>query len=233
MKVFSLFILTVIGSLSSLSQPVAVVELFTSQGCSSCPPADQLLSEIVDDTYMGVEVIGLSFHVDYWDYLGWKDPFASEEFTERQSKYASKLKSRQVYTPQMILNGKLQFVGSRRSSLNENLNKVKPQSLKKLQIQITENSNSTIKLSFNPPGTGNAYQIAIVEKDLSRNVSDGENKGKTLTHDNVVRSFKTVKEGSETSISIPEDCDLSKISLVVFEQNLNSYEILSAISTPL
>ena len=95
-------------------KPFVVVELFTSEGCSSCPPADELLSEIVDGRYENTDVIGLSFHVDYWDYIGWKDPYASRDFTNRQRIYAEKLRSHQLYTPQMVVNGKHEFVGSNR-----------------------------------------------------------------------------------------------------------------------
>lgn len=94
--------------------PFVIVELFTSEGCSSCPSADRLLSEIVDEQQSDVEIIGLSFHVDYWDYIGWKDPYAHKEFTQRQRAYSTKLRSYQVYTPQMVVNGKHEFVGSDR-----------------------------------------------------------------------------------------------------------------------
>ncbi|MEM6525653.1 MAG: DUF1223 domain-containing protein, partial [Bacteroidota bacterium] len=88
---------------------VAVVELFTSQGCSSCPSADKNLSQLIKDKN-DRKVFGLSFHVSYWNYLGWKDPYSKEAFTERQRKYAAKFANSSIYTPQMIVNGKEEFV---------------------------------------------------------------------------------------------------------------------------
>ena len=115
------FILPLLGSVTihkkteNVSQvhTVAVVELFTSEGCSSCPPADRLASEI-DKTYrsLGKSVYVLAFHVDYWDYIGWKDRFDKHEFSERQMRYGQKFDLTSIYTPQMIVNGSEQFVGS-------------------------------------------------------------------------------------------------------------------------
>ncbi|MEO1256072.1 MAG: DUF1223 domain-containing protein, partial [Bacteroidota bacterium] len=98
-----------------------MIELFTSEGCSSCPPADRLLSSVINNTDKNVEVLGLSFHVDYWDYIGWKDPYASKAYSTRQRVYGRKFQNRSIYTPQMIVNGKHEFVGSNRNALNQSL----------------------------------------------------------------------------------------------------------------
>ena len=92
-------------------EPIVVLELFTSQGCSSCPSADKLLNEVRKE-YNEENVFALSYHVSYWNYIGWKDPFSKEEYTEKQHAYAAKFRSRSVYTPQLVVNGKEHFVGS-------------------------------------------------------------------------------------------------------------------------
>ncbi len=100
----------------SQSNPV-VIELFTSQGCSSCPAADKNLAELIDFyEKKGLPVYGLSFHVDYWNYIGWKDPYSNTKFTARQRAYSSFMKSESIYTPQMIVNGETEFVGSNRKA---------------------------------------------------------------------------------------------------------------------
>ena len=109
---FLIVISSFFNNVDDATKPIVVVELFTSEGCSSCPPADKLLSRIVDDANDHVEVLALSFHVDYWDYIGWKDPYAKSTFTQRQRAYARKFYSSQIYTPQMVVNGKHEFVGS-------------------------------------------------------------------------------------------------------------------------
>src|SRR5436190_6281924 len=98
-----------------------VVELFTSQGCSSCPPADALLSDIVHDESLRGRVIPLAFHVDYWDRLGWRDPFSSAEWSRRQYFYVRALNVNSAYTPQIVVNGAKQFVGSNRAALEQAL----------------------------------------------------------------------------------------------------------------
>ena len=100
----------------------AVVELFTSEGCSSCPPADKLLGEIVANARENKKsVFALAFHVDYWDYIGWKDPYAKKAFSERQQRYAQTFRSNRIYTPQMVVNGTEEFVGSNRAKARANI----------------------------------------------------------------------------------------------------------------
>jgi hypothetical protein len=89
-----------------------VIELFTSQGCSSCPPADRLLTRLAQDSKLAGQVIPLSFHVDYWDYIGWQDPFASPRWSERQRQYGRAFRSNRIYTPQLVVNGRTECVGS-------------------------------------------------------------------------------------------------------------------------
>ena len=119
------------------SESVAVVELFTSQGCSSCPAADALLGEVVAESKKdGKPILGLSYHVSYWNHLGWKDPYSSEQFTRRQQQYAEVLQLQSIYTPQMIVNGEYEFVGSDRRKLENALAKVRGE-IPEYQIEAT------------------------------------------------------------------------------------------------
>src|SRR5258708_28691391 len=112
MKIWLAVALACVMNFLSAQNPV-VIELFTSQGCSSCPAADKNLAEIIEKAEVnGQQVIGLSFHVDYWNYIGWKDPYSKAEFTERQRKYSAHMNSESVYTPQMIVNSEKEFIGS-------------------------------------------------------------------------------------------------------------------------
>lgn len=219
-------------------KPFILVELFTSEGCSSCPPADQLLSEIVDKNYEDVNVIGLSFHVDYWDYIGWKDPYASQQFTQRQRTYARKFYSNQIYTPQMVVNGRHEFVGSSKSKWLSAFNKLKS---KKLEYSIDLNGlnivNEQVIIEVSSTYSDNVVlNVAIVEKDLSQQVSRGENRGRKLLHDNVVRVFKTRQfdgQPNRIRMDLPEDIILSNSSLVLYAQHEKSWKVVHALSTPL
>lgn len=216
------------------NQNAVVVELFTSQGCSSCPSADRLLSEFIDQSSdRELPIYGLSFHVDYWNRLGWKDPFSTREFTDRQYSYAQKMGNRGVYTPQMVVNGKTEFVGSSRREASSAIGTALA-STQSIQIEATEitRSKNTIKLSYfvdNAP-KGAVINIALVERDISTEVIRGENRGRKLEHDNVVRVFEQqsiTKEG-KVSLSLPKDLDLRKSSVILYAQDEASYEVLGA-----
>ena len=233
-----LLLLPTVHLTEPVEKPFVLVELFTSEGCSSCPPADVLLSNIVDSEYEGVEVIGLSFHVDYWDYIGWKDPYASQKYTQRQRAYARKFYSNQVYTPQMVVNGKHEFVGSDRAKWRSVLGKTKSKKstyvidLQKLSIENDElviqvGSVSESKVVLN---------AAIVERGLSQEVTRGENRGRKLSHDNVVRSFKTRQfdgQSNEIRLDIPTDLSLSNSSIILYAQDEKSWEVVGALKRPL
>src|SRR5258706_7835451 len=120
MKILITLVLTMTSLAMFSQQNPVVIELFTSQGCSSCPAADKNLAEIIEDAEKnGQPVYGLSFHVDYWNYIGWKDPYSNPGYTARQHQYAQKLNSESVYTPQMIVNGEIEFVGSNKKASSE------------------------------------------------------------------------------------------------------------------
>src|SRR3954451_22950703 len=115
--------MTMHGAPPKLGPSPVVVELFTSQGCSSCPPADALIHDIANDPAMRGRVIPLAFHVDYWDSLGWRDPFSSSEWTQRQARYARTMRLSSAYTPQAVVNGTREFVGSNRAAMSAALEK--------------------------------------------------------------------------------------------------------------
>ena len=172
-----------------------VVELFTSEGCSSCPPADAVLTKLAKEK--GTEIIPLAFHVDYWDRLGWKDTFSSAEYTRRQEGYAQSFRSDQIYTPQMIVDGTTQFLGSdaakARTSIAAATLKVKGHVDMTLgDIKGKKGSiGVTAKVSALPPEHGEAEMIlCITEDDLSSDVRRGENAGSILRHTGVVRAWQ-------------------------------------------
>ncbi len=228
-KLLVMLMLGVSLSLLAQDKPIVIVELFTSEGCSSCPPADRLLSSIVNETYPETEVIGLSFHVDYWNYIGWKDPYSSKEFSDRQRRYAQKFFNSSIYTPQMIVNGKHQFVGSSRSEWQKAFEKESNSDLVSLNVHSIMVDDSEISLRVNS-SKATTINVAIVEKDLSQSVDRGENRGRTLSHDNVVRAFQTKNvEGQENfRLSFPKEVDLAKSSLIVYAQNSRNWYVSGA-----
>lgn len=176
-----------------------VVELFTSQGCSSCPPADQILI----DLSMRPDVIALSLHVDYWDYIGWKDPYGSPMITERQRRYASALGLRYVFTPQIIVDGRDSMVGSDRTAVES-------------AIATARTRRKTVDISFRPggggmvviaagqaPAGGATVWQAIYDNGHETEVKRGENAGRTLRNVNVVRSFERLGTWTGERLEIP------------------------------
>ena len=213
---------------------IAVIELFTSQGCSSCPSADKLLSEIIDNSSKNdLPVFGLSFHVDYWNRLGWKDPYSSKAFTDRQYAYARKLNSRSVYTPQMIVNGNNEFVGSNKrtasSAIRTGLANTDRDIISSGQVLKSKNR---LGISFEIDGEveNKWLNIALVQRDISTKVPRGENRGRTLHHDNVVRAFQQVQADAKgmVYIQIPEGIDLEKSQVILYTQNQNTFEVEGA-----
>lgn len=187
----SLAIVSVLTIQHAIAQSPTVVELFTSQGCSSCPPADKLLDKIAHD--YGEEVIVLSYHVDYWDYIGWKDPYASKKNTRYQYEYGSKFRSGSVYTPQAVVNGKTHVVGSDTYKLT---NALRTYESKETATSVviggaTRTGNVVaIKADFKqlPADAQITYAVTVHEKTTS--VTRGENRNKTLKNTHIVAAFK-------------------------------------------
>ncbi|MEE9376397.1 MAG: DUF1223 domain-containing protein [Rhizobiaceae bacterium] len=182
-------------------QPTAVVELFTSQGCSSCPAADKVLAGYAKSN----NILALSFHVDYWNYLGWKDTFSKAEFTERQRRYATSFNRRGIYTPQAVVNGRNHAVGSRQNEI-ENLMASYQSVGKGLTIPISvKRSSDKIQVVVNA-ATGDAtLWIVYFDKQHSVKILRGENRGKTVIYHNVVREMSMMgmmKEG-KLNVTLP------------------------------
>lgn len=171
-----------------------VVELFTSQGCSSCPPAEAFLHDLADRD----DVIALEFHIDYWDYIGWADPYADPKFTDRQRLYAANLDSRYVYTPQMVIDGTAHEVGSKRSAVLTLIEQSRDLKTDRPVIAIAHDAGSghMVDLSIAGPELVEPYDIVMVTFDASHltEVKRGENRGKVLENRNVVRSLTKIGE---------------------------------------
>ena len=233
----------------SAKQPV-VLELFTSEGCSSCPPADSLLAKLSEDQpFDGVEIIALEEHVDYWNSLGWSDPFSSPDFSRRQEQYAKLLPDGGVYTPQMIVDGRAQFVGSRTHETRDQIRWAAshPKSHLLLTPTSTPTSNPhsrSFELRFDPstpaPNSALDLWIAITEKNLHSDVTAGENSGHTLQHAPVVRQLSKLQSlSAPLSAPITFTIDLRKdwlptnLTVVAFLSGPHSRQIQAAGSSPL
>jgi hypothetical protein len=222
-------------------EPVPVLlELFTSEGCSSCPPADHLLAALAkQQPIAGARIIPLELHVDYWDDLGWKDPASSAAATRRQQSYGRVFGEDRVYTPQMVVDGRDEFVGSDASEAR----RVIARALKQPHARVTLRSaieNGTVAATATItelPAQARREPLegvfAVTEDDLVTIVQRGENGGRTLEHDAVVRqlvSLGDVKEGAELTPHVPLQPAWSKARLnaVVFVQGRKSHRIWGA-----
>lgn len=223
------------------SENPVLLELFTSEGCSSCPPAERLVKQLSQE--MGDGVIILSEHVDYWNHLGWKDPFARKDFTKRQYHYAKHFGSSGVYTPQVVINGTTQAVGSNRGAVVTAIQKGKKVAKAKLTQSVTKKPqsrqvetaiqiNKMKGVSFSEPVNVSA---ALVKKEASTMVKRGENFGRHLRHANVVLELKTMplKDlNSNSSHSVTFDTRVKNLkdaySVVAFVQGAKSGQIYVA-----
>ena len=211
--------------------PVAVLELFTSEGCSSCPPADNLLPELAK---LNSNVIPLSFHVDYWNRLGWTDPFSSSEYSERQRDYARHLNLESVYTPQLVVNGEYELVGSSRGKAESAIKKAL---LEKAQLQVSVSNvkadNGKLHFTVNTEGDFKKTDLlaALVQKQATMNVRAGENSGAKLSHINVVRSFsrQAAAAKNDFELTIPDGLDSSQWQLIVYSQQKSDLKITGAV----
>ena len=171
---------------SRANDPI-VVELFTSQGCSSCPPADELLGELSERE----DVIALSLPVDYWDNLGWRDTFASPEHTDRQRGYAKRLPNRRLYTPQMVINGRFDVVGSRREEVIETIDRALEEAVRDVAINITDfGDRIAVRISEAPEDLAgvraSVWIIPYHTGPIPVSITKGENRGRTISYANVV-----------------------------------------------
>ena len=208
----------------------AVLELFTSEGCSSCPPADRLLPQLAA---LDVNVIPLSFHVDYWDKLGWKDPFSNAQFTDRQKDYGQYFKLESIYTPQLIINGKFEMVGSDKATAEADIKKLLNENAI-VELIIDEVRKGSNKLSVNCLLAGDWRNsdllAAIVQDHAEGDVKGGENHGAKLSHTNVVRTFLELpaKEKMNFEMTIPAGLSANNSHLILFVQQKRRLKITGA-----
>ncbi|HSR68687.1 MAG TPA: DUF1223 domain-containing protein [Acidobacteriota bacterium] len=196
------------GFAADRGQPVpVVVELFTSEGCSSCPPADRLLSELAEQPIEGVRIIPLSLHVDYWNRLGWKDPYSDAQYSKRQRTYGELMRLRSVYTPQMVVDGRREFVGSNRGKALREIKAAASQSRPLMEVEVLDQpGENRIRLALRLDKLPDKYRaplelmLAVTEYGLGMQVTAGENRGRRLAHDAVVRQL-----GS--AVRLPQDAE--------------------------
>lgn len=211
----------------------AVVELFTSEGCSSCPPADELVAKIQkEDANQPVYI--LAFHVDYWNRLGWKDVFSDAKYSARQHQYAEWLHLQSVYTPQAVVNGRTEFVGSEegnlRNAIKTGLQKSPASTLSLSNIKV-DGSKISIQYHTENAGENAGLQLALVEKHAVSNVKRGENSGRTLSHVQIVRALQSIsleKNSGTVNIPAPQEFTQQGYELIAFVQNNNNGQIIAA-----
>jgi hypothetical protein len=226
-----------------------VAELFTSEGCSSCPPADDLLRRLAHEQIVpGVRVLALGEHVDYWDRLGWRDPFSSPAFSDRQSEYDARVfHTGNVYTPQLVIDGRLQQVGSDLTAVRRAIGEAArhPKAAVTVLAQADNATHVRIQVQVAPSQGVNIGGIAdvivaITEDELTSNVQRGENRGRVLKHGAVVRSLTAL--GSLTklgafaqamSLPVAPSWIGPNIRIVAFVQERQSRRIVGAASATL
>jgi hypothetical protein len=223
-----------------------VIELFTSEGCSSCPPADALLAKLeAQQPVANAQIVALEEHVDYWNNLGWMDPFSAKDWTIRQEEYATSLGNGNVYTPQMVINGQAEFVGSREQQARQAVERAA--ATKRADVSLTarlpqekgpaEFVVSVGKLVGNKPADAPEVWLALTESGLHSNVTRGENAGEDLHHASVVRILrrmgvadpgKEISFSSGLRLSLDSAWKMGNLHAVAFVQEKISRQILGA-----
>jgi hypothetical protein len=220
-----------------------VVELFTSEGCSSCPPADALLSQLeAEQPIPGAQVIGLEEHVDYWNQQGWMDPYSSAEWTARQQEYDARLKDKGPYTPQMIVDGEKELVGNNPMEVEQTIEQAARQ--QKVQVSIAADApvqgdveRVEVKVVNGATEQEKAdVWLAVTEDGLHTDVKAGENKGRNLEHASIVRSFQKLGSISGSSapfvanpqVKLRSNWKKENLHIVVFVQSKKTWRILGA-----
>jgi hypothetical protein len=225
---------------TSTDHGFAVIELFTSEGCSSCLPADELIAKIEKEYHTG-PVYVLAYHVSYWNNAAWRDKFSSAVFTQRQLHYARQLKIGEgPYTPQAIINGTKEMIGADekqvRQALGDALTEVTDSELT-INNPVIKNGDIAVNYQTRGGDTHTLLQLVLVQKNAVRKVLQGENKGRTLSHIQIVSEFKTISlKGKETGvahISLKPGAFPADFELIGFLQDAVKGNIIAADRTPL
>ena len=220
-----------------------VLELFTSQGCSDCPPADALLSELGSSTK---GVIPLAYHVDYWNHLGWSDPFSAREFSQRQSDYARAMNLAEQYTPQMVVGGASQFVGSDAGRIARAIDKAHSTSAPghvslhtSLDGKSPQSLQIKLKAQLDAASTRGSYvvMVAVYENGLVTKIGAGENGGREITYDYTVRKLVPALQlagaqavEKEVTVDLDPSWSANHLGAAAFIQNTSSLKIIGAAS---
>ena len=224
-----------------------VVELFTSEGCSSCPPADTLLQQLVDtQPVAGAQVIGLGLHVDYWDQQGWRDRFSSAALTNRQQAYGRRFNLESVYTPQMVVDGRSELVGSDVRAARQAIERAaaSPHGIVQIAVEpaVADRVAVSVVATNLPAGSAARSDIvlAIVEDHLRSDVTRGENSGRVLTHAAVVRQLRSIGQASadarsaaQADVALGRDWQRDRLKAVAFVQERASRVIVASAVAPL
>ncbi len=224
--VLTLFIMPLFFTIQAQEKSnIVVLELFTSQGCSSCPPADVLLKKVKNEND---NVIALSYHVDYWNYIGWKDPFSKASYSDAQRTYATKFNSSTIYTPQLVVNGKEHVVGSDRAKVTRKI-KAHAQTKTSSKVAITKASKKDQQVTFdytvNGDATNKVLRVILVIDERTTSVKRGENRNKIIVNSNVVvaeQAFELKEREASGSVIIPEIVEANdELSIVLLLQDKN------------
>ena len=227
------------GALPAPAQNPVVVELFTSEGCSSCPPADAILVDLSHESApSGRDLILLGEHVDYWNYIGWTDRFSSAQFSQRQNDYARTLHLQSVYTPQMVIDGHVQFVGNEASEVHRKIDEAAKEPMPAqvlLQWEKTGHLHVTVESHV---ALQAKVLLGLTEDGLSTEVGGGENGGRTLRHAAVVRQLRELGSAGKNSFDASVDVPIrpawspAQLKVVVLVQDPGSGRILGAAAIP-
>lgn len=235
---------TMLAATSAVAAPRPVVlELFTSNSCSSCPPAYKLLDKIAQSAPDGVQLIRLDNHVDYWNKLDWVDQYSSHAFTERQRNYAREVfGANRVYTPQLVVDGRREMVGSNARRVHAAIQKSGAAPLQPLDLSLNQQGDSLtaeIGVGANDLQSAGRLWLALTEDNVVSHVGAGENAGRTLTEDGVVRYLKPVTAIDKTSganhsyrhrITLPDNTSGHPLHVVAFVQQSQDHHITAAAS---
>lgn len=206
-----------------------LVELFTSEGCSSCPPADALLARLDrEQPIPEADLVVLSEHVDYWNYIGWKDPFSSHALTLRQQQYGHRFRLNSVYTPQVVVDGQTEMVGSDAARIRAAVKAAAATAKPKAKVRLTEDGG-TVRIEIDPVQRGGAeVWLAMAEETAESNVTRGENSGRRLPHVAVVRSLERIGETTGSAAFSREVRRNRAGRMIVFVQEAGQGQVLGA-----
>jgi hypothetical protein len=228
------------GTPPAVARKAVVVELFTSEGCSSCPPADALLGRLREEKFAdGLEVVPLGLHVDYWNFQGWTDRFSSAAYSRRQEKYAERFHIEGPYTPQMVVDGAWQFTGGDALRARQAiLQAAQHPQLAQIDISFPGVDKLLVKVKAEA-GNAGEVMMAVTEDNLSTKVRAGENDGRELRHAAVVRELRSLgrlHDGTFEAgvpLKFPKDWKREDLRLVVFVQDPATWSIAGAATVPL